>query len=159
MAYTDIISLAQARTYLRIDDTQNESDNEIIQMIGTALRFMEDHTNHIVDPRDIVYFLRKQCVRVYDFPINSIILPNPPDPIDQNDYELYSLFTTSDTLIETITLNVGYGDPTNIPPGIIDAALYIIKLLYYETESEKTLVDMLPMHIKLIINKNRRFII
>ena len=181
MPYTDIISLSQARTYLRIDDTQNDTDAEITQMINTALSYLENRTNHILIPRDIVYYInesygqnynsyqnsyvtnvnyKSRCQYVYDFPINSIVDPIVPevDNIESTVRQLYTIYNVFDSDIESITLNVGYVDPADVPEELIQAGLYLIKLMYYETESEKTLSEQLPIWVKEIIKVKRRFI-
>lgn len=75
MAYIDIISLAQAKLYLRVDDTLTEDDAQIISMISVALKYVEDYTNILVFDRDVTYRMIRGVIRVYDFPINSVISP------------------------------------------------------------------------------------
>ena len=47
MVYTDIISLEEAKNYLRIDDDLTEDDNSIIRMIEASLRYIEKYTDVI----------------------------------------------------------------------------------------------------------------
>ncbi len=47
MAYLDIITLADAKIYLRIDDTLTEDDAQITRMIKASLSQIERITNYI----------------------------------------------------------------------------------------------------------------
>ena len=155
MSYLDVITLAQAKTYLRIDDTQNETDAEITQMIKSALSYLEKKTNHIFYARDISYYLNKGCIRVYDYPINlkdSLLLP---DDLEEENRSLYSIFTTSSS---SLVLNVGYKLTTLVPPELIDAALQMIKVWYYEAEKQAN-TTLIPESVKEVIEVNKRFIL
>ena len=55
MAYIDIIPLADAKVYLRIDDTLTEDDAQITRMINGALSYVERYTSHILYARDKEY--------------------------------------------------------------------------------------------------------
>jgi len=76
MAYIDVISLAKAKLYLRVDDTLTEDDAQITSMINVALKYVEDYTNILVYDRDKTYRLINGCLNVYDFPINSVVKPS-----------------------------------------------------------------------------------
>ncbi len=75
MAYIDVISLASAKLYLRVDDTLTEDDAQITNMISSALKYVEDKTQILVYARSKTYRMINGFVKVYDFPINSIITP------------------------------------------------------------------------------------
>ena len=75
MAYTDIITLADAKTYLRIDDTLTEDDAQITRMIKASLSQVERITNHILFARAKSYIVEDYSVNVYDYPINSLTTP------------------------------------------------------------------------------------
>lgn len=76
MAYIDVISLANAKLYLRVDDTLTEDDAQITNMINVALKHVEDNTQILVFARDKTYRMINGCIRVYDYPINSVIKPS-----------------------------------------------------------------------------------
>ncbi len=76
MAYIDVISLANAKLYLRVDDTLTEDNAQITNMISVALKYVEDYTQILVFDRDKTYRMINGCVRVYDYPINSVIKPS-----------------------------------------------------------------------------------
>ena len=61
-SYLDVISLETAKLYLKIDEGQTETDNEITGMINSALSYIEKRTNHIFKTRDKLYY--KDCALV-----------------------------------------------------------------------------------------------
>lgn len=152
--YTDIISLADAKIYLRIDDTLTEDDSQITRMIKGALSFVEKYTNYIFFPRDKDYRLIDGCVRIYDFPINSEIT-NDLEVENKTIYNIYSKGTENDL----ITLNVGYTDPVEIPQELIEVAYVIIKNMYYEKESNKSMLESLDSLSKITLDQYKRFIL
>lgn len=152
MSYLDVIPLAEAKTYLRIDDTQNETDAEITLMIKAALSLIEKRTNHIFFKRDKEYIVDNNCVLVYDYPINTLVSPTDATRYDKGLYSIYG------TTAETITLNVGYDVPDDIPSELVEAAKMLLKFYYFEQEKADLGVKM-PMIVQEIINTNRRFII
>ena len=148
MSYLNVITLAEAKLYLRIDDDQIETDNEIISMINGALSFIEKRTNHIMYPRDKTYY-GEHNINVYDFPINE------PVPIEniRLKYNSYSRFTLNDE----ITLNVGYLNPLAIPEELKQAALQMLKVWYYEAE-KKVNTTLIPDSVIMALDVNRRFL-
>ena len=76
MAYIDVISLANAKLYLRVDDTLTEDNAQITSMIDVALKYVEDYTQILVFARDKTYRMINGIKKVYDFPINSVIKPS-----------------------------------------------------------------------------------
>src|SRR6056297_791632 len=152
--YTDIISLEQAKIYLRIDDTLTEDDLQITRMIKGALSFIEQYTNYIFFPRDKDYRLINGCVRVYDCPINSEVTTE----LEVTNKTLYNIYQKGYNN-DLITLNVGYSDPANIPQELIEVAYVMIKNMYYEKENNKTLIDRLDTLSKITLENYKRFIL
>jgi predicted choloylglycine hydrolase len=154
--YLEVIPLAKAQVYLRIDDSQNETDAEITSMIKSALRYIEKQTNHIMYERAFVYDIdqEEKKINVYDYPIQSVTAPASADNYERTDKTLYSQFELAAT---TLTLQVGYALLTDIPEELIDAALIYIAALYYahENPQEKFVV---PQLAKDLIDANRRFL-
>lgn len=153
--YTDVISLEQAKLYLRIDDGQTVTDDEITHMINSALSFIEKRTQHIFKTRDKVYY--KDCAlvqkaTVYDYPINN---PEGEGFIDGIVYK------TNKAIVPTVdgyvSLNIGYSDVEDIPSELIDAALQIIKVWFYEAEKQVN-TSLIPLSVMQAIDVNRRFI-
>lgn len=157
MSYLTVITLERAKIYLRIDDTQSETDDEITSMINSVCSFLEKKTNHIFFDRNKEYDVSCGKVRVYDYPINSVVSPADPEDVTAAKKTMYTDYCV-DTETETITLNVGYTDPLDIPNDLIDAALQMLKVFYYEAEKQVN-TTLIPESVKEIINVNRRFFV
>ena len=149
MAYIDVITLERAKNYLRIDIDLTDDDTEITSMINAALRFIEKRTNHIMFARDIVYTQGCQ-VKVYDYPINSIVTDPAPYQVDFSTWVVFI-----DT--KTVELNVGYENAEDVPDELIQAALQMIKVWYYESEKQVN-STLIPDSVKEAIDVYRRFI-
>jgi hypothetical protein len=95
-------------------------------------------------------------VRVYDFPINTEILPSGVD-VEYNDlYEIYYSDFGSD--IESVSLNVGYELATDVPNDLVVVAYEIIDVLYYGKETGKSIDDLSPMAMQILWS-NKRFML
>ena len=152
MAYLDIISLTDAKTYLRIDDTLTEDDNQIIRMIKGALSYIEQYTNVMLFARDKNYIVQDSVVKVYDYPINIEVSTYTLKEVKT----LHTNYTTDET---TFTLNVGYTVVTDVPNELIEVAYVLIKNMYYEKENNKTLMESLDSLSIMTLNQYKRFII
>ena len=146
MAYIDVLTLAQAKTFLRIDDTLSDDDAQITQMIKSALSTIERRTNVLVYARSKSYLFQDYEVRVYDFPINSLTSPS-------------DIYTTNNKANLKLVLNVGYANPLDVPSELIDAALQLVKYMYYEAETNTASKGNIPYWIQEMINQHKRFII
>jgi len=154
MSYLTVISLTEAKLYLRVDDTLTEDDALIKLAINTALQHLEDQTYHIAFAREKTYFCRNGCRRIYDYPINSVIFPAASvDASVRNLHTDYNIGTEGNLI-----LNVGYEDPLDYPDSLKNVALEIIDLLYYANETDKTINDLSVMS-KMTINEFRRFLV
>jgi len=148
MAYIDVITLETAKNYLKVDEDLTDDDALITSMINGALRFIEKRTNHIMFIQEKVY--NGSCqVKVYDYPINSIVTVPAPFKVD------YSLFTIYPD-VKTVTLNVGYGID-EVPDDLIQAGLQMIKVWYYESEKQVN-TTLIPESVMQVIDINRRFV-
>lgn len=157
MSYLDVITIDQARTYLRIDDAQNESDFEIISMINAACKVVEKATNVLFYARDVVYDLAEgNDVYVYDYPINSFT-PSAGQEVQVFKKNLYSVYRKNDD--QPITFNVGYVNPDDVPDDLIQCALALVKVMYYESENEKPILMAAPSWVSEVLQQNRRFLI
>jgi len=149
--YTDVISLEKAKLYLKVDDGQTITDDEITGMINSALSFIEKRTNHIFKTRDKVYF--KDCalvqqVKVYDYPI---------DNIDELDIIYRPLYAIVPTVNNMVTLTTGYTSVEDIPSELIDSALQLINFWFYNSET-KNAMNSVPDFVLSNIDINRRFL-
>ena len=149
MAYIDVISLERAKNYLRIDTTLTDDDAEITAMINSACSYIEKRTNLIFYPRNKTY--KGACqVKVYDYPINSIVTDPSPFAYEQPMYTIYPD-------VKKVELNVGFVDPNDIPDELIQACLQMIKVWYFESEKQVN-TTLIPESVKEAIDLNRRFI-
>lgn len=157
MAYIDVITLAQAKEYLRVDDDLTEDDAAINIMINSALAYIEKETRVFVFARDIDYRFINGCITIYDAPINSAVLPIEADLTIKN-YTLYDTyaFESSNTVL---TLNVGHVLPANVPDEVRTVALKIIDLLYYEKDTGKSFPDDMDSITRLMLGQLKRFVI
>ena len=149
--YTDVISLEKAKLYLKVDDGQTITDDEITGMINSALSFIEKRTNHIFKTREKVYF--KDCalvqqVKVYDYPI---------DNIDELDIIYRPLYAIVPTVNNMVTLTTGYTSVEDIPSELIDSALQLINFWFYNSET-KNAMNSVPDFVLSNIDINRRFL-
>jgi hypothetical protein len=150
--YTDVISLEQAKLYLKIDDGQTITDDEITGMINSALSYIEKRTNHIFKTRNKVYY--KDCalvqqVKVYDYPID-----NTETELDIKYKQLYAIVPTVDDMV---TLTIGYSELDEIPSELIESALQLINFWFYNSET-KNAMNTIPDFVMANIDTNRRFI-
>ena len=155
MAYIDVLPLATAKNYLRLDDSLTDDDMAITRMIKSALSYIERYTNVFVYARNKTYILDDDnFVRVYDFPINSVVTVD----YERKDRYNYSNFilTGEDT---SLVLNVGYADPTDVPSELIDIALQYVKYLYYEAETNTNNNGVVPQWLNDMLFSYKRFII
>ena len=67
MAFLDVITLAEAKNYLRIDEDLTEDDVRLSSMIKTALHTIEWRTNVLLYSRNKEYLVQDYCVSVYDY--------------------------------------------------------------------------------------------
>jgi len=149
MSYLSVISLEDAKTYLGVDDTSR--DAEISRFIKSALSYLEKVTNVHVIAKDKTYqYDSTDCVYVYDYPINSTTNTTATAEIKT----LYSIYTESDSSIDSITLNIGYTNVVEIDPDWIECGYVLIECLY-----EGGKLAALPDLIKIMISTLKRFVV
>jgi hypothetical protein len=154
MVYIDVIPLETAKTYLGIDDTAR--DVEITRMINSACGYIEKYTNVLlVDREQTYYFDDNNCVRVYDFPINSLTSPANAVRTRRGTYSFYSTSTSSAT---ELVLNVGYSVVADVPSDIVEAALEIIGAWFFSSEKRNE-TSLIPMSIKQVLDLHKRFLL
>jgi hypothetical protein len=149
MAYIDVITLERAKNYLRVDLDMTDDDAEITSMINASLSYAERRTNILVYARDKTYIGSCQ-VKVYDYPINTIVTDPAPFVLYR---ELYAIFPDA----KTVVLNVGFTDPEDVPDQLIQPCLQMIKVWYYESEKQVN-STLIPESVKEALDTLRRFI-
>ena len=149
MTYNEVLPLDVVKNYLRIDSDFTEDDNDIERMVRSSLQWIEMYTNHIVSKRDKTYHAAMcKGIDVWDYPINS---ETPDDRCRQ----LYALKSNYSGM--SITLNVGYETLEEIPSALLDAALQIIKVWYFEAEKQSN-TQLIPQAVKDVLFTYKRFI-
>ena len=156
MAYLDIITLADAKTYLRIDDTLTDDDAQITRMIKASLSQVERATNYILFARSKSYVVENLSVNVYDYPINSLTTPTTAVALEKAIYTTYTTIVATDL---KVTLNVGYVDPLDVPSDLIEVAFEMIDLMYYSPETGKSIKSNLSELSKMVLSNYKRFFI
>ena len=148
MSYLSVITLERAKNYLRVDLDFDADDSEITSMISAACRYIEKRINHILYARDIIY--KGSCqVKVYDYPINSIVTDPAPFKVD---FAMFTVFPD----VKEVELNVGYGTD-EVPDDLIQAMLQMIKVFYYESEKQFN-STLIPESVKEVIDLYKRFL-
>ena len=153
--YENILPLAEVKRYLRLDDDYDDEDDDIGRMINSAFGYIEKQTNHIFRVQDKTYnsLYVDGCyndINVFDYPINTTMFPEDVHPLY---YSGFIKFVGN----ASVTLNVGYASREHAPSELIDCALQMIKVWYYEAEKNEN-TTLLPQSVKQIIDTNRRFI-
>lgn len=155
MAYLDVISLADAKNYLRIDEDLTDDDVQLSIMIKASLGMIEQFTNHFLFARDKTYLLQCNKVLVYDYPINNVV--SNSDTLTTENKETFTYYTDYNN--ETITLNVGYSSVNDIPNELKIFALEYIKYMYYGSQKNKGVNNDIPDWLQKGLDSYRRFII
>lgn len=149
MSYLNVITLERAKNFLRIDPTLTEDDVDIETMIKAALAYCEKKTNIITFYRPKTY-TGITDIDVYDYPILQII--TDPEPFSCT----YATFTRFPN-ITSVTLGVGNTDLALIPDELIECALQILKVWYYESEKQVN-TTLIPDSIKMALDSLKRFL-
>jgi len=149
--YIDVISLAQAKLYLKIDALQTETDAEITSMIKSSLSFIEKRTGHIFKTRNKTYYscALVNSVIVYDYPIDNALTL-----LDIQYRQTNAIVPTIDG---SVILTLGYSNIDDVPNELIDAALQLIKVWFYESETQSN-STLIPLSVMQAIDVNRRFV-
>lgn len=182
MSPLDVMSLADAKQYLRVDFS--DEDDLITSLIYGAVGYVEQDTNYRLYQRlEVIYTTGKYYYTAFQFPLNAASVINQ-DSSDTNIYTVkmkyealrtilgwangfwywnawYQFFTNyyytihADQCVTFIlTLDVGYTDTTLIPNDLMTAIKQIISYTYENRDMSK--VD-LPSNITMLLQKYRRF--
>lgn len=149
-----ILPLAEVKRYLRLDDDFNDDNEDIERMIASALEYMEKQTNHVFRVQDKTYYNTQSeygcgSITIFDTPINTTEFGDKT-PLY---FSGYVKFVNT----ESITVNVGYSNRVDVPSALIECALQMIKVFYYEAEKNVN-TTLIPENVNQIINSYRRFI-
>lgn len=155
--YTDIISLARAKNYLRVDDTLTEDDVDITSMIKASFLFIERYTNHLFGARELTQYVPP---KIYNYPINSILGVEEEDLTHyyQRNMDKFcedNLYNTPSPVLTTY--NAGYINVEDVPEDFIQAALQIIKVWYFESQNQVN-ETLIPVSVRQVLDTYRRFV-
>lgn len=156
-SYLDLISVAQAKVYLRIDDTQNEDDEDIEQMIKAAFLFIQRYTNHI-----FINASFEQIVppKIYNYPITEI--DGDPDSFDWDNYyqknydRIYGPYGSYMPPV-LVQYKAGYINIEDVPSDLIQSAKQLLKVWYYESEKQEN-STLIPISVRQVLDQYRRFV-
>lgn len=156
-SYLDLISVDQAKVYLRIDDTANEDDSDIEQMIKAAFLFIERYTNHIFINRE---FSQMVPPKIYNTPITEIDAEDEAmdwDNYYQKNYDrLYGPYGHTIPPVMT-TYRAGYVNIEDVPSDFIQVAKQLLKVFYYESEKQEN-STLIPVSVKQVLDTYRTFV-
>ena len=150
MTYNEILPLAEVKNYLRVDDDFTEDDLAIERMVRSALGFIEQRTNHIFQSRQNVEYFRNgsRYLDIYDYPLTY------SGDLTKLSYSNKVRFDADNVTIDS----VGYASREDVPDALIEAALQIIKVFYYEAEKQVN-TTLIPDAVNQILAAYRRFTI
>lgn len=150
MTYNEILPLAEVKNYLRIDDDFADDNTAIERMVRSALGFIEQRTNHIFQLRENVEYFRNgyRYLDIYDYPLTYT------GDVTKLNYANKVRFDADSVEIDS----VGYATRASIPDALIDAALQMIKVWYFESEKQAN-TTLVPDNVHQILAAYRRFTI
>lgn len=152
-SYLDLISVAQAKVYLRIDDTLNEDDSDIEQMIKASFLFIERYTNHIFINRS---FSQLVPPIIYNYPITEI--DGVADEDLSNYYQRNLDYYCGEQQKPVMTnYKAGYLNTEDVPADFIQCAKQLIKVFYYESEKQEN-STLIPISVRQVLDQYRRFV-
>jgi hypothetical protein len=152
MSYLSIISLEDAKLYLRVDDTLTEDDKHIQRMINMAFDYIERWTNLLVYSRQKSYVMIDGCAKVYDYPINSVV---STFVMTVEEYNGYTNYEADDADQTELKLNVGYQSASDVPRDLVEVAYELIDLYYYGNEKGVRKLSDLSI---AILDRHKRFL-
>jgi len=157
-SYLDLISVAQAKVYLRIDDTLNEDDSDIEQMIKASFLFIERYTNHIFINRS---FEQMVPPKIYNTPVTEID-GESQDNFDWDNYyqrnydKIYGPFGSYIPPIK-VSYKAGYLNTEDVPADLIQSAKQLLKVWYYESEKQEN-STLIPISVRQVLDSYRTFV-
>ena len=145
MSYSNVLPLSEVKNYLRIDEDFTDDDDSIARMTKAALQFIEQRTNHLFFQRDKTYLRGEKYINIFDYPVSYT------GDLTKLDYAGKTVFDA-----DSVTVQVGYEMKEDIPAALLEAALQMIKVFYYESEKQVN-TTLIPESVHQILNDYRRF--
>ena len=149
MTYNEILPLATVKNYLRLDSSFTADDQDIERMVRSAFGIIEKQTGYVLQLRENVTYKRAYCgfIDIYDYPV--IYNGN----LTRLDYAGKVRFDADE-----VTVNLGYENVEDIPIALLDCALQMIKVWYFEAEKQEN-TTLIPENVKEIIMTYKRAIV
>lgn len=150
MTYNEILTLAEVKNYLRLDECFKDDDLALERMVRSALGFIEQRTNHIFQLRQNVEYFRngQRYLDIYDYPLTYT------GDLTKLTYSNKVRFDADNVTIDS----VGYATRASVPDALIEAALQMIKVWYFEAEKQSN-TTLVPENVHQILAAYRRFTI
>lgn len=149
MTYNEILPLATVKNYLRLDSSFTADDQDIERMVRSAFGFIEKQTGYVLQLRENVTYKRAYCgfIDIYDYPVIY------SGDLTRLDYAGKVRFDADE-----VTVNLGYDNVNDIPSALLDCALQMIKVWYFEGEKQEN-TTLIPENVKEILMTYKRAII
>lgn len=141
----DVISLADAKEYLRVDYT--DQDGVITRNIKSAISLIEQYTDVYLYERERTYALLGCSLEIYDSPL--VWTGISPEKTKQQAMSVIVYGKSGDTF----AANIGYSDKADIPQNLLDACY---KLITYLFENRDSYSVSLPLDVQMLVNQYRR---
>jgi hypothetical protein len=179
---TDVLSLADAKSFLRVDFP--DDDDLITSLISSGVGLIEQTTQYRLYQRtELIYITDKYFYEAFQYPLNAYNVISV-DSANINVYTIQVRYVSLRTILAwplgyvywdywysfltnyyynlnpispvsfLLTIDVGYTDPTLIPVDLITALKQIISYNYENRDMTK--VD-LPSNINMMLNNYKRF--
>lgn len=149
MTYNEILPLATVKNYLRLDSSFTADDQDIERMVRSAFGIIEKQTGYILQLCENKTYKRAYCgfIDIYDYPVIYT------GDLTRLDYAGKVRFDADE-----VTVNLGYENVDDIPSALIDCALQMIKVWYFEAEKQEN-TTLIPENVKQILMTYKRAII
>ena len=145
MSYSNVLPLSEVKNYLRIDEDFTDDDASIARMTKAALQFIEHRTNHLFFQREKTYLRGEKYINIFDYPVSYT------GDLTRLDYAGKTVFDA-----DAVTVQVGYETVEDIPASLLESALQMVKVFYYESEKQVN-TTLIPESVHQILNAYRRF--
>lgn len=151
----DVISLAQAKKHLVIDETDLYYDNQITGLIETSVSMVEQYTDYRLYARPETIYATGCSTNIVIYPIvvTGVIDSSGNPVLNYKTCNLplsLTLFVPNQSVIKA---NVGYASADLVPHSLISACYKIITYLF---ENKDVYSVGLPVDVQILINQFRR---
>ena len=145
MNYSNVLRISEVKNYLRVDEDFTDDDTAIARMTKAALQFIEQRTNHLFFQREKTYLRGEKYINIFDYPVSYT------GDLTRLDYAGKTVFDA-----DAVTVQVGYETVEDIPASLLESALQMVKVFYYESEKQVN-TTLIPESVHQILNAYRRF--